>query len=321
MTMGKLKLPLIAAIMAVSGAATAQDYPSQTVHLILPYNPGGIVDGVGRTIASGLSEVTGQSVVPENRPGAGGVVGSDSVVNSQADGHTILLMDPAIVTLPHLRSDLPFDPLTDLKAVSVVSSSPLVLVVSPDLPVETFEDFVEYVRDNPGTLNYASAGIGTTPHLAAELFLEEAGLEANHVPYNGIAPSFADLMAGVVQFSFSSLSGAQPFTADDRVRALATTGSERNPAYPDLPTIEEAADMPGFEIDLWLAVFAPAGIDDSVAQDINSYVQQVIEQDAFAETLGQFGLTPRGTSVDEAASFVEDEYARWGEVIGGIETE
>lgn len=321
MLLKSLALPLVAGFMAVAatGTALANDFPSKPVHLVLPYNPGGIVDTVGRAIASGMTAAINQTVVPENRPGAGGAVGSDSVVRAEADGHTLLLMDPALVTLPHLRSDLSFDPIKDLQPISIVSSSPLVVVVAPDLPVKTFEEFVEYVKANSGQLNYSSAGLGTTPHLSVELFLKEIGAEANHVPYNGIAASFPDMMAGVVQFAFTSLSAAQPFTADNRVRALATTGKEPNSAYPDLPTVAAAANLPDYEVDLWLGVFAPVGIDSDIAERINGMVATTTGTDAYAETLVRFGLSPRATTVEEAKAFIDGEYARWGEVISGID--
>src|SRR5262249_33686264 len=222
---------LLLLVAAVSGAS-AQSYPNKPVRLVLPYNPGGIIDYVGRTLAQHLSEPLGQAVVAENRPGAGGIAGTDAVARSAPDGYTIVLMDPAIVINPTLQPSVPYDLFRQLTTVSIVSSSPEVLVVSPHLPVKTFAQLVAYRKANPGQLNFASAGIGPTPHLAGEMFRQRTGIDATHVPYRGIGASFTDMMSGKVQFAFSSIAGALPFTSDNRVRPLATTGLKRSSVYP-----------------------------------------------------------------------------------------
>src|SRR5580704_1993264 len=302
-----LRAALGAAVLIGAGAAQAQDYPSRPMRLILPYNPGGIVDYVGRTIGQGLSQATGQSVVPENKPGAGGILGTHTVATSDPDGYTLLLMDPAIVVNSALQTDINYDLFKDLKVVSVVSSSPLVLVTTPSLPVTSFKEFVDYSKSNPGKLNYASAGVGTTPHLAGELLRMRTGIDATHVPYRGIAGSFADLMTGKVQFSFSSIPGAKPFTDDNRLRALATTGGKRSPAYPDLPTVAEAG-LPGYQVDLWLAVFVPSATPDAVVTALSAKLKQTIDDPTIKTALAKFGVESRGTSPAEGTSFVHAEY-------------
>src|SRR5215471_3699106 len=190
MTLGRplLRLLLAGALIAWAAAsATAQTYPTKPIKLVLPYAPGGIIDYVGRTLAQKLTEVAGQPVVAENRPGAGGIVGTDAVARSAPDGYTLVLMDPAIVINPTLQSDVPYDLFKNLQTVSIVSTSPEVLVVSPKLPVNTFAELVAYGKANPGKLNFASAGIGTTPHLAGEMFKLRTGIDATHVPYKGSA--------------------------------------------------------------------------------------------------------------------------------------
>src|ERR1700730_4032659 len=225
-----LAVPLICC--AASGAlAQAPLYPSKPVRLVLPYAPGGIIDYVGRTLAQKLTENLGHPVVAENRPGAGGILGTASGARSAPDGYTLVLMDPAIVINPTLQADVPYDVFKNLQTVSIVSSSPEVLVVSPGLPVNSFSALVAYGKPNPGKLNFASAGVGTTPHLAGEMFKLRTGIDATHVPYKGIGASFADMMSGKVQMAFSSIAGALPFTSDQRVRPLATTGSRRSPVY------------------------------------------------------------------------------------------
>jgi tripartite-type tricarboxylate transporter receptor subunit TctC len=305
-----------AALLALLGATAAQAevYPNRPMRLILPYSPGGIVDYVGRTVGQQLSQVVGQSVVPENKPGAGGIVGTHAVVVADPDGYTLLLMDPAIVVNSVLQADINYDLFKDLKVVSVVTTSPLVLVTSPALPVTSFKQLVDYGKANPGKLNYASAGVGTTPHLAGELFRMRTGIEATHVPYRGIAGSFADLMTDKVQFSFSGIPGAKPFTDDNRLRALATTGGARSPAYPDLPTVAEAG-LPGYQVDLWLAVFVPSATSDAVIAQLSADLKKTVEDPATKEALARFGVEARGTSPAEGTAFVHDEFDKWKKVV------
>jgi tripartite-type tricarboxylate transporter receptor subunit TctC len=213
--------------LLVPATAPAQTFPSKPIRLILPYVPGGIIDGVGRNLAQRMTENLGISVVAENRPGAGGMVGTDVVARSAPDGYTILLMDPAVVINPTLQPDAPYD-LSKLQTVSIIGSSPVVIVATPNLPVKNFAELVAYAKANPGKLNFGSAGIGTAPHLAGELVKLRAGIEMTHVPYRGIGAAYPDVMSGKVQLAFSSIAGAVPFTSDNRVRAIATTGAKRS---------------------------------------------------------------------------------------------
>ena len=301
-------------VWALAAGAQAQTYPSKPVRLVLPYAPGGIIDYVGRTLAQKLTENLGQPVLAENRPGAGGIVGTDSVARSAPDGYTLVLMDPAIVINPTLQADIPYDLFKNLQTVSIVISSPEVLVVSPTLPVNTFSELVAYGKANPGKLNFASAGIGTTPHLAGEMFKLRTGIDATHVPYKGIGASYTDMMSGKVQMAFSSIAGALPFTADNRVRAIATTGTKRSSVYPDLPTIAEAG-LPGFEVDLWLGVFAPAGLPGPALARLNGELQKALEAPDLKAALAKVGVDPRGTSAEAGAAFLRAEFDKWKQVI------
>jgi tripartite-type tricarboxylate transporter receptor subunit TctC len=308
-----LAVPLICC--AVAGAlAQTPSYPGKPVRLVLPYAPGGIIDYVGRTLAQKLTENIGQPVVAENRPGAGGILGTDTVARSAPDGYTLVLMDPAIVINPTLQADVPYDLFKNLQTVSIVSSSPEVLVVSPKLPVSSFAELVAYGKANPGKLNFASAGIGTTPHLAGEMFRLRTGIDATHVPYKGIGASYTDMMSGKVQMAFSSIAGALPFTLDDRVKALATTGVKRSAVYPDLPTVAEAG-LPGFEVDLWLGVFAPAGLPALVLARLNGELKRALEAADLKASLAKVGVEPRGTNPEEGAQFLRAEFDKWKQVI------
>jgi tripartite-type tricarboxylate transporter receptor subunit TctC len=303
---------LIGLILSVS-ATLAQSYPDRPIRLMLPYNPGGIVDYVGRALAQHLGEALGQTVVPENRAGAGGIVGTEVTARAAPDGYTLLLMDNAIVINPSLQEHVPYDLFKQLDPVSWVSSSPLLLVVTPALNVKTLDAFIAYAKANPGKLNFATAGIGTAPHLAAELFKQHTGIEATHVPYKGIGASYIDLMSNKIQFSFSSIAGAIGFTSDHRVLALASTGEKRSELYPDTPTLAEAGL--NFSVDLWLALFAPAGMPDDVKAKLTSAVQTVAAKPAFKAQLAHIGATPRGTPPAETAAFIKAEYGKWKQVI------
>src|SRR5215213_5775818 len=304
--------PLLVSLTA--SAAMAQAYPSKPVRLVLPYAPGGIIDYVGRTLATHLSEPLGQPVVAENRPGAGGISGTDTVARSTPDGYTLVLMDPAIVINPTLQPSVPYDLFKQLQTVSIVSSSPEVLVVSPTLPVKNFDEFVAYAKANPGKLNFSSAGIGTTPHLAGELFKQRTGVDAVHVPYRGIGASYTDMMAGKISFAFSSIAGALPFTSDNRVRPIATTGLKRTPVYPDQPTVDEAG-LKGFEVDLWLGIFAPAGVPADVVSKLNGALAKTLQDPETKTALAKVGVSPRGTSTEEGAKILKDEFEKWKNVI------
>jgi tripartite-type tricarboxylate transporter receptor subunit TctC len=301
------------AITFCSSAAVAQSYPDRPVRLLLPYNPGGIVDYVGRALGQHLGEALGQPVVPENRPGAGGILGTEVTARAQPDGYTLLLMDNAIVINPSLQEHVPYDLFKQIDPISWVSSSPLVLVVTPALNVKTLDAFVAHAKANPGKLNFATAGVGTAPHLAAELFKQRTGIEATHVPYKGIGASYIDLMSNKIQFSFSSIAGALGFTRDNRVVALATTGEKRSDIYPDSPTMTEAGL--NFTVDLWLALFAPAGMPQDVKAKLTKAVQSVAGKPEFKAQLAHIGATPRGTAPGETAVFIKAEYEKWKQVI------
>ena len=303
-----------AASLVVTSAAQAQAFPNKPVRLVLPYSPGGIIDYVGRTMAQALTGALGQPVVAENRPGAGGITGTDSVARSPADGYTLVLMDPAIVINPTLQPSMPYDLFKQLKTVSIISSSPEVVVVSPELPIKSVSDLIAYGKANPGKLNFASAGIGTTPHLAGELFQQRTGVVATHIPYKSIGQSYPDMMSNKVQFAFSSIAGALPFTTDNRVRVIATTGKTRSPVYPDAPTVDEAG-LKGFEVDLWLGIFAPTGTPAEAMDKLNGAMKTVLKDPEVLKALAKVGVEPRGTTSAEGEAFLKAEFGKWKKVI------
>jgi tripartite-type tricarboxylate transporter receptor subunit TctC len=307
-------------LMAVAVTAQAQTYPSKPIRLILPYVPGGIIDNVGRHLAQRLSETIGQSVVAENRPGAGGMVGADVVARAAPDGHTIMLTDPAVVINPTLQKDAPYE-LSKLQMVSAIGSSAAVIVASLHAPIKTFPEMIDYAKANPGRLNFASAGIGTAPHLAGELIKLRAGIDMTHVPYRGIGAAYPDVMSGKVQMAFSSIAGAVPFVSDNRVRAIATTLATRSKVFPDVQAVAET--LPGFDVDLWTAIFVPVGVPPPVLARLNAEINKALQHPELKAALAKIGVEPRGASLEESAAFTRSEYEKWKQVIaqGNIKSE
>jgi tripartite-type tricarboxylate transporter receptor subunit TctC len=300
--------------LAISLPAHAQNFPERPVHLIVPYGPGGITDFAGRVLAQKIGEALGQTVVAENKPGAGGIVGVDYVAHASPDGYSMAVMDPGVVINPILQKSMPYDIFKDIVPLSITSSSPEVLVVAPQLGIKTYAELVAYAKANPGKLNYASAGVGTTPHLAAELWKARTGIDAVHVPYKGIGASYTDMMSNKVQMAFSSIAGARPFTDDGRVIALATTGAQRSAVYPDLPTVAEAG-LPGYDVDLWLGLYGTAGTPPAVLEKLNAAIAKALQDPDLKTGFAKFGLTPRGMSLADSAAFTKSEYEKWKKVI------
>jgi tripartite-type tricarboxylate transporter receptor subunit TctC len=310
-----LRFALAPLLLALAVGVAAAEYPDRPIKLIMPYAPGGIIDFTGRKVAQYLSEALGQPVVAENHPGAGGMLGTGLVAHGTPDGYTIVIMDPAIVINPTLQPSVPYDLFKQLVTVSIITSSPEVFVVAPQLPINSVAEFIAYAKANPGKLNYGSAGVGTTPHLAAALFQQRTGIDTIHVPYRGIGQIYPDLMSGKIQFAFSSIAGGLPFTQDNRVHAIATTGLKRAAVYPDIPTVDEAG-VKGFSVDLWLGIFAPAGLPPDVLAKLNAAINdKVLKNPEFKAAVAKFGIEPRGTSLDDGATTLKAEYEMWKKVI------
>jgi tripartite-type tricarboxylate transporter receptor subunit TctC len=308
------KAAICTALFALATTANAQTWPARQIQLVVPYAPGGVVDFIGRTVGQRLSTELGQPVVVDNRPGAGGIIGVDYAARSAPDGHTILIMDPAIVINPSMQEKVPYDLKKDLRTVAVIGSSPLVLVVNPSVPANTLSELVDYARANPGKLNFVSAGIGTTPHMAGELLKLRAGINMTHVPYKGSGPAMADLVGGQVQMGFSSITAALPYIKEKRLRPLATTGSKRSPALPDVATVIESG-YPAFEVDLWLGIFAPASVPAPLIAKLNSEIAKALEDQAVRAAFERMGVEPRTTGVEESARFVQTESDKWANVV------
>ena len=300
--------------MLAATAAYGQGYPSKSIRLIVPYAPGGIVDYVGRLLGQRLSDAFGQNVVIDNRPGAGGIIGTETASKALGDGYTLLIMDPAIVINPSLLARVPYDINKDLVPVTIVSNSPLVLAINAKVPANSVQALVSLARSQPGKLSFASAGVGTTPHMAGELFKARIQQDIVHVPYKGSGPAMTDLIGGQVQMTFSSVTAALPFIKDGRLRGLATTGDKRAATLSDLPTMAESG-FPGFHVNLWLAVFVPSGTSRTIVATLNSEITKGLKNSATISGFEKVGAEPLGNTPQEAAAYVKNEFAKWAKVI------
>jgi tripartite-type tricarboxylate transporter receptor subunit TctC len=311
----RIGLALACALATLAAAAaSAQGYPTKSVRLIVPYAPGGIVDYVGRLIGQRLSDAFGQNVVIDNRPGAGGIIGIETAGKASADGYTLLIMDPAIVINPSLLAKVPYDINRDLVPATILSSSPLVLAINAKVAANTVQELVNLARSQPGKLSFASAGIGTTPHMAGELFKARIQQNITHVPYKGSGPAMTDLIAGQVQLTFSSITAALPFIKDGRLRGLATTGAKRAAALPNLPTVAESG-FSGFEVNLWLAVFVPGDTPNDIVARLNSELRKALQHLDVKSGFEKVGAESVGNTPQEAAAFVKNEFTKWAQVI------
>jgi tripartite-type tricarboxylate transporter receptor subunit TctC len=309
-----LPVAMAALLSLAAPTAMSQGYPAKSIRLIVPYAPGGIVDYIGRLLGQKLSEGFGQNVVVDNRPGAGGVIGIEIASRASGDGHTLVLMDPAIVINPSLLPKVPYDIHKDLVPVTILSNSPLVLTINAKVPATSVAELVNLAKSQPGKLSFASAGVGTTPHMAGELLKARIQQNIVHVPYKGAGPAMTDLLGGQVPIAFSSITAALPFINDGRLRGLATTGSKRVAALPNVPTMIEAG-YAGFEVNLWLGLFAPSSTPKNVVATLNAEIRKALQNPAVAAGFEKVGAEPLGNSPQDAAGYVKSEYTKWAKVI------
>lgn len=299
------------AFAAMPQASIAQSYPVRPVRLIIPFSPGGIYDYIGRLVSPKLSEQLGQTIVVDNRAGGGGVIAMQLTKQAAPDGYTIVLADPSLVINTHVHKVAPYK-LSDLAPVTILTSSPLVVAINAKVPAKSVKEMVELSRKN--SLSYGSAGIGSGPHLATELFRTVSGANLVHVPFKGVGPAVTALVAGQVEVVFGSLAGTDPFIRDGRLRGLATTGTQRAKAMPTTPTLAEAG-YPGADFSLWGGVFAPAGTPRPIIDKLNATLKQVLQEPDVRAGLEKVAIEALGTSPAEADKFVKNEHEKLGRVI------
>ena len=295
--------------------AAAQDrWPTKPVRMVVPFSPGGSTDVIARLVGQRLSVLWGQTVVIENRAGAGGNVGADVVAKSAADGYTLLMASGSITINPHLYKRMPFDTKKDLVPITNVASGAMLVVVPDNSPARNLKELIAIAKAKPGSLNFGSAGVGSQVHLAAENFADAAGIDISHVPYKGEALGYTDLIGGQIQLMVGNFAAASALLGKGRLRALAITSKKRSPLLPDLPTVDESG-LPGFENTGWFGLLAPAGTPPDVLARVQRDTAAVLAQTPIKASLYVQGLSPVGNSSADFAAAMDAESERWAAVV------
>jgi tripartite-type tricarboxylate transporter receptor subunit TctC len=305
---------VLAALAFSALAASAQNYPARPVRVVVPFSPGGATDIVTRIVAQRLTELWGQTVVVDNRAGAAGNIGGDIVAKAAPDGYTLLMTSGSIVTAnQHMYRKMPFNPDTDLVAITNVASGPQIVAVNASFAAKTLKDFIAMAKAKPKSLNFGSAGVGTQTHLAAENFVTAAGIDATHVPYKGEGPAIADLVAGQIHFVTPNLSAAIGFVKQGKLRALGVTSKERSKQVPDVPAVAET--LPGFENLGWFGLMAPKGTPRAVIDKVYSDTAKVLQAAEVRNRFEQIGMQPVANTPAAFAQAIKEESVRWAKII------
>lgn len=306
----------IALTWSLHSSVQAESYPSRPIHLVVPFAAGGASDILARLIGKELGEKLGGTVVVEDRPGAGGNLGSDYVAKSTADGYTLVLGSVGTHAInPSLYAHMPYDPVKDFTPISLVANVPTVLVVNPKLPIRSVRELISYAKANPGKLNYASAGIGTTQHLAGELFKMKTGIDIVHVPYKGGGPAVTDLLAGQVQMMFPNIPVVAQQIKAGHLRALGVAAAKRSVVLPNVPTVAEAARIDSFDVATWFGVLGPAGMPKDVVSRLNGALTAAVENEAIKSKFAQLGLEPLHDGSSEFERYIQSQVRTWADVV------
>jgi tripartite-type tricarboxylate transporter receptor subunit TctC len=305
---------IVLAAIAYAPAARAASYPDHPIKIVVPFAPGGGTDVIARTLADAMEKNLGQSVFIENKPGAGTIVGTEAVAASLPDGYTLVMATFAHAVNPSLKKSLPYDTFKDFAPIALIATSFNIVVVNPKLPVKSIAELIAYAKANPGKLSYGSYGIGTSAHLAGELFKNLAQVDLVHVPYKGSAPAITDLLGGQIEVMFTTVASVAPYIQSGQLRALAVTSAQRSKAFPDLPTVAEAG-VPGYVAESWYGLFGRAGTPSDIVDKLNKAAQQAIRSDAFVRLQQTEGLTLVATPPDELDRYVRGEEVRWRKLV------
>jgi len=311
----KRLLVTVVALMALGGAlpATAQKYPAKPVRIIVPTAPGGGVDILARLIGQKLSDRLGEQFFIDNRPGAAGVIGTRAVSASEPDGYTLLMAPSSIAITAAIKKKLPYDLARDLAPVMSVASTPYALIVNPSLPVHSVQELIAYAKANPGKINVGSAGVGSASHLAAEMFDTQAGIKMTHVPNKGMGPAMIDLLGGQVTVLFAGLPASLKAEKAGKVRVLAVADPKRSSLLPNMPTIAESG-LPGYEVDNWIGMLAPAGVDQKIVSQLNHEIVAILNAPETRNRLIEMGFEPVGSSSEAFAAQLHGDVKKWADI-------
>lgn len=303
------------ALAALFSPVLAQNYPTKPIRMIVPFPPGGTTDILARVAGQKITEAFGQQVIVDNRPGAGGNIGTELVAKSAPDGYTLLTDPGSTLTInPSLYAKLPYDVLKDFAPVTIIAAVPNLLVVHPSLPVKSVRDLIILAKARPGQLNYASTGAGQSTHLSMELFKTMAGINVVHIPYKGSSPALADLLGGQVSLMFDNMPSSLPHVKAGKLRALAVSTLKRSPAMPQLPTVAESG-LPGFEVSVWFGVLAPAGTSRDIVSKLNSAIVKSLQSPDVRERLAGQGAEAIGNTPEQFTAQMQRDLVKWAKVV------
>lgn len=294
----------------------AQSFPTKPIRLIVAFAPGGNTDVVARAIAPKLGELLGQQVVVDNRPGGGTTIGTEALARSAPDGYTLMLTGFDFTVNPSLRSKLPYDTQKDFTPIALIATYPMALVANPALPAQSVKELIAFAKANPGRVNYASAGNGSPGHLSGELLKSLAGVDLTHIPYKGSGAALADLLAGQVQLLFSGMPAVASFVQSGRLKLLAVTGTKRDPALPDVATVQEGG-VPGYEVTSWLGFLAPAGVPRPIVDRLNAEIGRALQAADVRERLASMGGDLGASTPEAFGTRLREEISKWSRVVHG----
>lgn len=313
---------LTAAVLSPVATFAQSGYPNKTVRIVVPYPPGGTNDTIVRLVAQRLGEKTGQPFIVENKPGASGNLGAEVVARSPADGYTLLLVTMGHTIHPSLYTNLRYDIRKDLAPVTLLSKGPALLMVNPKLKINTLQDLIARAKAKPGELNFSSAGNGSSTHLATELLSSEAGIRMTHIPFNGSAPAMMDVIAGNSQVVMDLMFSAMPQVTGGKLKAIAITGLKRSPLLPDVPTVAESG-VPGFDVEIWNGLMAPAGTPRPVIDRLNGRLREVLGSAEMQKRLQDQGFEAAGGTPEQFGALIASDLSRWAKVVklAGVKAE
>ncbi len=311
---GILCAAALGALTATPAAFASGAYPDKPIRLVVPYPPGGPTDIVARVVAQKLQEQLGQSIVIDNKPGAGANLGAEQVARSAPDGYTLVVATTAHAINPSLFSKLNYSITRDFAPISQLTSGPLVIVASPTLAANNVKELIALAKSRPGALNFASSGNGQSTHLSAELFSAMAGVKMNHVPYKGSAPALTDVMSGQADLMFDTMLSSMPFVKSGKLKAIAVTSSERSPSAPDIPTIAESG-LPGYEAIAWNGILAPAGTPREIVERLNTELKKVLQSPDVKQRFDAQGFAAQWNSPQDFGRFLNAEVDKWAKVV------